>query len=323
MVKSSKESAKLSPTTATSRDASKKSISEEQGHPQKDFSLLESLEVDLDPNADVHLRMGTKEDNGPKTCSSGGPKSKVAEPTESEESSEDEGVCVARMKPLTKIAVPSIRSRAADRLAAARISINRMNLLRSPIPLRFGEWNDRALVERYAKGLQNSFQTQGVRPFEMENMIPLVIHKDHLDSKCLNFKGLNAAEAPFLQLISKGLKEPSIKVAGGRHRFRAVELENERLSTEIKRLEGKIQDDNTATEEEKDMNRAYKATIDTLSKERERVCTWGVIIYDEGKQCRLPSYKSEIGLLRATLGRGRDARNRAIAEREEAPVHRK
>jgi len=117
----------------------------------------------------------------------------------------------------------------------------------------------------------------------MENMIPLVIRKDHLDSKCLNFKGLNAAEAPFLLLSSEGLKAPSIKVAGGRHRFRAVELETERLSTEIKRLEGKIQDDDTATEEEKDMNRAYRATIETLSKEKERVCTWGVVIYDEGK----------------------------------------
>jgi hypothetical protein len=158
-----------------------------------------------------------------------------------------------------------------------------MDLLRSPIPLRFGKWNDRSLVERYAKVLQNSFQTQGVRSFEMENMIPLVIRKDHLDSGCLNFKGLNAAEAPFLQLSPEGLKASTIKVAGGRHRFRAVELETDRLLTEIKRLESKIQDDDTATEEEKDMNRAYRATIENLSKEKEWVCTWGVIIYDEGK----------------------------------------
>ncbi len=241
---------------------------------------------------------------------------------ESEESEEDEAVGVAKKKELTKIEVPSIRSRATDRLASARISINRMNLLHPPIPLRFGQWNDRSLVERYAKVLQNSFQTQGVRSLEMENMIPLVIRKDHLDSKCLDFRGLNAAEAPFLLLSSEGLKASSIKVAGGRHRCRAVELEAERLSTEIKRLEGKIEDDDTATEEEKDMNRAYRTTIETLTKEKERVCTWGVVIYDEGKGSIAISRvkKSEIELIRVTLGGGRDARNRAIAEREEAPI---
>jgi hypothetical protein len=117
----------------------------------------------------------------------------------------------------------------------------------------------------------------------MENMIPLVIRKDHLDPKCLNFSSLNAAEAPFLQLNSEGMKATSIKVAGGRHRFHAVKLETERLSTEITRLQGKIKGDDAVTEEELDMDRAYKATIQTLAEEKERVSTWGVIIYDEGK----------------------------------------
>ena len=52
---------------------------------------------------------------------------------------------------------------------------------------------------------------------------------------------------------------------------------------EIKHLEGKIKDDNTMTEEEKDMNQAYRATIETLSKEKEWVCMWCVVIYNEGK----------------------------------------
>jgi hypothetical protein len=117
----------------------------------------------------------------------------------------------------------------------------------------------------------------------MENMIPLVIRKDHLDPKCLNLTGFNAAEAPFLQLNSEGIKANSIKVAGGRHRFHAVQLETERLSTEITRLQGKIKGDDAVTEEEQEMDRAYKATIQTLSEEKQRVSTWGVIIYDEGK----------------------------------------
>jgi hypothetical protein len=301
-----KQSSTKTSTTTT------RATSKNRNPPKEDFSLQEAFETDDDPNANLHEGPGSEEDDDsgdvernkagidettaekqnstlppsrgadPTTRSSsrnrGAPKSKVAPETEeSEESSEDE------KKPLTKIAVPSIRSRAADRLAGARISINRMNLLHSPIPLHFGQWNDRSLVERYAKGLQNSFQTQGVRSFEMENMIPLVIRKEHLDSKCINFKGLNAAEAPLLQLSSEGMKSPSIKAAGGRHRFRAVELEAERLSTEIKRLETKIQSEDTTTEEDKDMNRAYSSTIETLSKERERVCMWGVVVYDEGK----------------------------------------
>jgi hypothetical protein len=155
----------------------------------------------------------------------------------------------------------------------------------------------------------------------MENMIPLVIRKEHLDSKCLNSGSLNAAEAPFLTLNSEGLKESSIKVAGGRHRFRAVELETERLSSEIKRLESKIRDDDDATEEQKDMNRAYKTTIDTLSKEKVRVCTWGVVVYDEGKgSLAISRGQNLIELVRVSLGGWRDARNRAIAEREEAPI---
>ena len=156
----------------------------------------------------------------------------------------------------------------------------------------------------------------------MENLIPLVIRKDHLESKCLNFGVLNPAEAPILQLTSEGLKESSIKAAGGRHRFRAVEMETERLSAEIKRLEGKIQGDDTATEEERDMNRAYRETIKTLSNEKERVCMWGVIIYDEGKRSipisRGENLKSKP--LRAPFGGGQNARNRAIAEREETPL---
>ena len=251
----------------------------------KDFDNLEALEVEDDPNANSLVTPAPSRGRRPTTRRSGKrhgePKLKVAvEPEDSEGSEEDE---VAKMKVLTKITVPSIRSSATDRLANARISINRIDLLRPPIPLRFGQWNDRLLVERYAKGLQNSFQTQGVRSFEMENMMPLVIRKDHIDPKCLNFKGLNPSEAPFLLLNSEGLKAPSIKVAGGRHRFRAVELETERLSTEIKHLESKIKDDDTAFGEEKDLNGAYRATIETLMKEKERVCTWGVVIYDEGK----------------------------------------
>jgi len=321
----------------------KKSLSAEQGESQDDdFSRQEELEVDEDPNAnDDHTNFHdnrSEEDNDSsdverhekkaatlaprrKTRQSGKnrgrPKSKVGKGTEeSEESSEDEDVDVSRKKLLTKLAVPSIRSRATDSLASARISINRIDLLRPPLPIRFGQWNDRLLVGRHAKVLQNSFQTQGVRSFEMENMIPLVIRKDHIDSKCLNFGVLNPAEAPILQLTPEGLKASSIKAAGGRHRFRAVELETDRLSTEIKRLEGKIQSDDTATEEETDMNRAYRATIETLSKEKERVCMWGVIIYDEGKQSisisRGENLKSKS--LRASFGGGRDARNRAIAE---------
>ena len=126
----------------------------------------------------------------------------------------------------------------------------------------------------------------------MENMIPLVIRKDHLDSECLNAGSLNAAEAPFLKLSSEGLRAHSIRVAGGRHRARAVEMEAERLSTEIKRLEGKVKGDDATTQEEQDMDQAYRATIETLSKEKERVCTWGVVIYDEGKRCSFTKSKS-------------------------------
>ena len=287
-------------TPATSKNTRRnakttKSTSEQQAHPpgtdedngsgdvEKSKAGLDEMTAEMQ-----NVTPAPSRGAGPTTRNSGkrrdGPKSKATEESEeSEESSDDEAVGVARNKALTKIAVPSIRSRATDSLASARISINRMNLLRPPIPLRFGQWNDRSLVEKYAKVLQNSFQTRGVLSFEMENMIPLVIRKDHLDSKCLNFKGLNAAEAPFLLLSSEGMKAPSIKVAGGRHRLRAVELETERLSTEIKRLEGKIKDNDTPTDEEDDMSRSYKATIEILTKEMERVCTWGVVVYDEGK----------------------------------------
>ena len=106
------------------------------------------------------------------------------------------------------------------------------------------------------------------------------------------------------------------------HRYHAIKLETDRLSKEITRLQGKIKGDDTVTEEEQDMDRAYKATIQTLSEEKERVSTWGIIIYDEGKgvHYHITRWHSENERSRITLDGGRLARNRAIAEREEAPI---
>ena len=244
--------------------------------------------------------------------------SRETDDDDDEEEEEEEGGGRGH-KVLTKIAVPSMRSNATDSLARARISINRLNLLSPPLPLLFGQWNDRFVIDRHVKGLQSSFQTQGVRAFEVENMIPLVIRKDHLEPQCLNAGSLNAAEAPFLKLSSEGMKASSIKVAGGRHRARAVELESERLLAEIKRLETKVKGHDAATTEEQDEDKGYRTTIEALSKEKERVCTWGVIIYDEGKGCS-STESNLIELIRASLGGWRHARNRAIAKREEAPI---
>jgi hypothetical protein len=143
-----------------------------------------------------------------------GSKEETEEESEDSEESSEEEVGGLGKKLLTKVTVLSIRSNATDSLARARISINRMNLSSPPIPLLFGQWNDRSVIDRHVQNLQSSFQMQGVRAFEMENMISLVIPKDHLDSACLNAGSLNAVEAPFLKLSSEGLKAPSIKAAG-------------------------------------------------------------------------------------------------------------
>ena len=79
-------------------------------------------------------------------------------------------------------------------LASAQFNINVIDLIHPPVPLGLGKVNTRRLVDKEAKNLKEAMTMQGMKPFSIENMIPIMIERRHVDEKCI-WTGINAYEA--------------------------------------------------------------------------------------------------------------------------------
>jgi hypothetical protein len=63
----------------------------------------------------------------------------------------------------------------------AIFSLNRINLHKPPLTLKFGNWNSRPLRPNRAKELLDTMKSQEIRPFRLQNMIPIIIPQSDVD----------------------------------------------------------------------------------------------------------------------------------------------
>lgn len=90
--------------------------------------------------------------------------------------------------------------------------------------LAFGTWNSRPLKTIHVQRLQESFQQNGLERFEEKSVIPLVMDKSIIDLSSLSKDPSPTDTSKLPQLKFKVPEDsiPSIKCAGGRHRFEAL-----------------------------------------------------------------------------------------------------
>lgn len=175
-------------------------------------------------------------------------------------------------------------------LADAQFSINVINLFSPPKDFNYGKINSRALVDREATNLRKAMTEQGMKPFSIENMIPIVIARRHVDPTCIT-SGMNAYNAPDLKLSVEGMKElRELELAGGRHRVAAMKQLHDIKMTEVTEVHKKmITMENKKLDEQfdqrkKDMTvQAYRNLEAKKEKEVDELGRWGVVLYDKGK----------------------------------------
>ena len=176
-------------------------------------------------------------------------------------------------------------------LASAQFSINVIDLIHPPVPLGLGKVNTRRLVDKEAKNLKEAMTMQGMKPFSIENMIPIMIERRHVDEKCI-WTGINAYKAPTLQLSDAGSAElRELELAGGRHRIEAVKSIRAARNKALDAVKKK-----TVTEQQKKRPTTAKGQKDrakrvekllaeeaAIKAEIAEVSRWGIVLYDKGK----------------------------------------
>src|SRR5271169_1923566 len=111
-------------------------------------------------------------------------------------------------------------------IQAAQFSINVIDLLDPPKPIRLGKWNARALKESEAIKLKTQMLMDDIRPFQFENLLRCVIDPKFVDPACVQPSILGGIHgAPALKLSAEGERTlATIDLVGGRHRKRAINL---------------------------------------------------------------------------------------------------
>jgi len=174
----------------------------------------------------------------------------------------------------------------------AIIGYCRVDLFSPPAPLVFGLYNKRPLVESQAKKFAMSVGSTNVRPFARNNMLPLVISKEDVEGECYELNP-NVEQAPYLKLKKE---VAGLKFAGGRHRYRAMEILREKSKDLVVRLRDKLTEAQRALGETEvggkkhgNLQAKINEIEDLLKVEKEvkqNVSVWGVVLYDES-ECAL------------------------------------
>jgi len=172
----------------------------------------------------------------------------------------------------------------------ARFSINVIDLLKSPKEIHFGKWNSRPLVPQEWGKLKVSLTAQGVKPFSMEHMMPLVISRRHVDLACVD-NNVDGYNAKMLVLSEEGKNElRKLEMAGGRHRMAAVQSIKEDMVDDLDKLKKlrqsakrkRVTKDEASAKMDETVKR-YDEKIASVEEEISRTGLWGVILYDKGK----------------------------------------
>ena len=170
----------------------------------------------------------------------------------------------------------------------AIVSINTINLMAPPLPLKFGKWNSRLLDISKGMQLLASMKNQKFRMFKIESMIPLIMKRDDIEKDAIKMDisdGIGA-DAPELKLTEEGKKKVYLYAAGGHHRHWAIEKEVKDAKKEMVRLKDAIVDleaRGKGSEKYEGLIKEKEKEIEELERYVGIISKWGVIVYDEGE----------------------------------------
>ena len=175
--------------------------------------------------------------------------------------------------------------------AQARFSINVLNILDPPKELSLGRWNPRDLEPKHWKRLKLSMLDNEIKPWNYENMIPIIISPRHVDPSCISTNITDPSKSPVFKLSPDGERELSkILLAGGRHRIQAVKSIHDDKQAEQKKLKEKLEKLRKAEPKRETLKKRYDQDMTDLEdrildgeKYLSTIGPWGVILYDEGK----------------------------------------
>lgn len=176
------------------------------------------------------------------------------------------------------------------KMGAARFSMNVMNILDPPKELLLGRWNPRELDAKQWRRLKQSMLEHDLKPYNFENMIPIVVQRRHVDSTCISITA-DPSTSPLFKLSESGERELThLVLAGGRHRIQAVKSIREDRQGELKRLQErrkKLQKRDPKGDPAKEkLDREVDELEDEIDELKRYISTlgpWGVILYDEGE----------------------------------------
>jgi hypothetical protein len=174
----------------------------------------------------------------------------------------------------------------------ALFSINVIDLKAPPLPMKQGPWNQRPVDPKEQKRLRESFKSQGIRSFDLDNALPLILAREHLHADAVNNTIGDPEQAPLLQLSAKGMAElKSLTFAGGHHRRTLVlklweECQKTLAAAEVKLEKKKKTLETKLGKGSKDPLEQLHGEIDELEQKilgMKRQTMWVVKVYDASK----------------------------------------
>lgn len=173
----------------------------------------------------------------------------------------------------------------------ALYSVNLINLANPPLPMEQGPWNKRPIDTKSMRKLKDSFKSQGICAFNLDNALPLVLARDHLHPNALNNSVNDPETAPMLQLMDKGLQESALIFAGGHHQRELILQLWESNKKSLGAMETKLEKKKTTLQNKLDKRttaplQQLHQEIDDLEKKiltATRSTLWTVKVYDAGK----------------------------------------
>ena len=174
---------------------------------------------------------------------------------------------------------------------SALFSINIIDLREPPLPLKHGDWNARPIDSKAMKRLKDSFHAQGMRAFDLDNALPLILPREHLHPEAVNNSVGDPEQAPMLRLTDDGMKASVLHFAGGHHRYKLVLQQWDAKKKTVAGLESKLEKKNKTLEGK--LDKGKKANLDDLKQDIDeleaqilgfkRMTLWAVKVYDASK----------------------------------------
>lgn len=162
----------------------------------------------------------------------------------------------------------------------------------------FGTWNNRPINPKALRDLKEAFRQQGILAYELDNALPLILHRSHLHPDALNMTIGDAEHAPMLNLTKEGMGVGSLFFAGGHHRYKVInelwkagEKSLTKLEAKLEKKKGKLSDKLAKGKLKEGAVTPLQEEVEGLTNEiaQKRTSTlWAVKVYDAGKWNSVP-----------------------------------